>query len=386
MSEAVRTARGSSPHPRGAHGGRPPWCVMAGIIPASAGSTTSQNEQNATTEDHPRIRGEHPLAFDQFQRYRGSSPHPRGAHQLLEVGDLADGIIPASAGSTQYPIGYRLVYEDHPRIRGEHTDVSEDSQMTLGSSPHPRGAPLKELPVTLLVRIIPASAGSTCNKFTERLCRRDHPRIRGEHAGCPQFCKTRMGSSPHPRGALCLIGGVMIRPRIIPASAGSTEYAGEAHQGQGDHPRIRGEHQAARELYKCMVGSSPHPRGALTTGHGRPAQCRIIPASAGSTSQRAGRAGPYVDHPRIRGEHSSPGARRTVPVGSSPHPRGARCKNYQHIDPAGIIPASAGSTSTQSFNLSLVQDHPRIRGEHRAESISECVAKGSSPHPRGAPA
>ena len=385
MSEAVRTARGSSPHPRGAHGGRPPWCVMAGIIPASAGSTTSQNEQNATTEDHPRIRGEHPLAFDQFQRYRGSSPHPRGAHQLLEVGDLADGIIPASAGSTQYPIGYRLVYEDHPRIRGEHTDVSEDSQMTLGSSPHPRGAPLKELPVTLLVRIIPASAGSTCNKFTERLCRRDHPRIRGEHAGCPQFCKTRMGSSPHPRGALCLIGGVMIRPRIIPASAGSTEYAGEAHQGQGDHPRIRGEHSQPATVAQLNAGSSPHPRGAPPKEQAGPDHTWIIPASAGST-RRQGRDGrcPW-DHPRIRGEHDVRIISISTRPGSSPHPRGARPPRASTFPWCRIIPASAGSTGLKAFPNVLRRDHPRIRGEHLHNANKVLAISGSSPHPRGAP-
>ncbi|ERH20062.1 hypothetical protein HMPREF0043_00191 [Actinobaculum sp. oral taxon 183 str. F0552] len=52
----------------------------------------------------------------------------------------------------------------------------------------------------------------------------------------------------------------------------------------------------------------------------------------------------FRDHPRIRGEHGA---------NTSKTRRGA-----------GIIPAYAGSTSRSSAICFCCTDHPRIRGEH----------------------
>ena len=50
----------------------------------------------------------------------GSSPRMRGALSSLRVEDVADGIIPADAGST-YIDRYGIVHtKDHPRGCGEH--------------------------------------------------------------------------------------------------------------------------------------------------------------------------------------------------------------------------------------------------------------------------
>ena len=72
-----------------------------------------------------------------------------------------------------------------------------------------------------------------------------------------------------------------------------------------DHPRIRGEHALRYVRNKRHAG--------------------IIPAYAGSTSQRGHNAGDHGDHPRIRGEHQRSDVR-------------PRRRN-------GIIPAYAGSTA-----------------------------------------
>ena len=52
-------------------------------------------------------------------------------------------------------------------------------------------------------------------------------------------------------------------------------------------------------------------------------------------------------------------------AGSSPHTRGAR--SFFFFRPGGfrIIPAYAGSTHHPMPRVSLMKDHPRIRGEHR---------------------
>ena len=179
--------------------------------------------------DHPRIRGEHEgghkatkftmgiipayAGSTLTQRARtapptGSSPHTRGAPRATGAGQRRG--------------------RDHPRIRGEHQVVhaqraeargiipayagstmsaSLSSTSYPGSSPHTRGAPVS----------VPPRARAS----------RDHPRIRGEHG--------------------CLVGGLGCLLGIIPAYAGSTFC------------------RPSNEL--LMMGSSPHTRGALQSGH-----------------------------------------------------------------------------------------------------------------------
>ena len=91
---------GSSPHTRGAHDLLPRLERFVGIIPAYAGSTTRSGTTSSSTRDHPRIRGEHKEAFDKYESLWGSSPHTRGAPPFSWAGLSAPGIIPAYAGST----------------------------------------------------------------------------------------------------------------------------------------------------------------------------------------------------------------------------------------------------------------------------------------------
>ena len=165
--------------------GRPPWSICRGrrIIPACAEGTT------------PQATCAHQVG--------GSSPHTRGALRLHP-----------KAEST---------LRDHPRIRGEHRDVTVQR--------------------VLAARIIPAYAGSTSTTIAPL-------------GHCP-------GSSPHTRGA-------PPTPR-------------QPLRRSWDHPRIRGEHSDARPVsrrhsgiipayagstscplsrYRSTLGSSPHTRGA----------------------------------------------------------------------------------------------------------------------------
>ena len=70
--------------------------------------------------DHPRIRGEHMASVRHSSSVSGSSPHTRGARDLVGVAGINSGIIPAYAGSTLLLAGADRELEDHPRIRGEH--------------------------------------------------------------------------------------------------------------------------------------------------------------------------------------------------------------------------------------------------------------------------
>ena len=171
---------------------------------------------------------------------------------------------------------------------------------------------------------------------------------------------------------------------IIPAYAGST--ADEPHWvgTLADHPRIRGEHAWGYPKLCSGTGSSPHTRGA--PGPWRPWRRRgwIIPAYAGSTRFRSCCHRRRPDHPRIRGEHKAENASLWASVGSSPHTRGAPASLSLRPGGARIIPAYAGSTSDATSRLPTKPDHPRIRGEHFTIEWEVKPGRGSSPHTRGA--
>ena len=194
-----------------------------GIIPAYAGSTAWPGGRFSWLGDHPRIRGEH----------RGGQ-----GFDLVHVR-----IIPAYAGSTRSP--------------------SADRCLACGSSPHTRGARLRQAGPRRAPRIIPAYAGSTGSHLRIEGAVRDHPRIRGEHDKDPYGDEALAGSSPHTRGARFQHGER--RPQVA------------------DHPRIRGEHPAPVSVWRIQAGSSPHTRGARPQAVSPGGSCGIIPAYAGST-------------------------------------------------------------------------------------------------------
>ena len=172
----------------------------------------------------------------------GSSPRLRGAPGSMGGAVMLIRLIPASAGSTG---GCRLagaLFWAHPRVCGEHFFVDSASGWPCGSSPRLRGAHLGCARLRCVCRLIPASAGSTTFPATPDPHSAAHPRVCGEH---------------------------------LPAGAGALAVSGSS-------PRLRGARGSKRSSGPGP-GSSPRLRGALTrpfTGH---PSLRLIPASAGST-------------------------------------------------------------------------------------------------------
>ena len=397
---------GSSPHTRGAQHLRFRVRLAGRIIPAYAGSTPSCSGVSSSGWDHPRIRGEHFDSSCQLFLPGGSSPHTRGALIMKDSISKSVRIIPAYAGSTSMSTMTGVRITDHPRIRGEHDDKRRAGQPrsgiipayagstgqhtpshrpASGSSPHTRGAPVKPLRGGVAHRIIPAYAGSTRAPPSASTRLRDHPRIRGEHLAKSLTEKLGGGSSPHTRGALDCRPEGRVLMGIIPAYAGSTPPAPKSRNTGRDHPRIRGEHVDGWEGAGWARGSSPHTRGARGESGQDDSHGRIIPAYAGSTSDRSATAGSGGDHPRIRGEHTDPLPETAPYDGSSPHTRGALRRRTRRCWPRRIIPAYAGSTSRSWTGTPTSWDHPRIRGEHSRRIRARREAKGSSPHTRGAP-
>ena len=249
---------------------------------------------------------------------------------------------------------------DHPRIRGEHVRPQVPQAGFEGSSPHTRGAPLAEIDPRQIGRIIPAYAGSTQYARSIPLLFPDHPRIRGEHRRRARRCVVALGSSPHTRGAPAKGDSGGGCRGIIPAYAGSTSSAIMSSRVSEDHPRIRGEHRPAPSPGASPMGSSPHTRGA--PGNSPPEGVR------------------RSDHPRIRGEHPVLVPSSTQSVGSSPHTRGAPKAAQPDPIRRRIIPAYAGSTGHRRMGGLAAEDHPRIRGEHQEEAL--CRQFLTTDHPR----
>ena len=172
---------GSSPRLRGAralHGARD---MGDRIIPASAGSTTVDGARLAVGRDHPRVCGEHLPCGDMTMPLAGSSPRLRGAQGEGAQAAQPSGIIPASAGSTLSASARAAPARDHPRVCGEHTRRSGPSSSTSGSSPRLRGAHTAHGAFPPVGGIIPASAGSTNYHSSSDGKLQDHPRVCGEH-------------------------------------------------------------------------------------------------------------------------------------------------------------------------------------------------------------
>ncbi len=361
-----------------------PRGAVAGIIPASAGSTTPASGCPACRRDHPRVCGEHLSANDHDALTVGSSPRLRGARAFTSPDKPGLGIIPASAGSTSWGRGTRTRSRDHPRVCGEHTSANVLTDGSSGSSPRLRGASGGHRHTARRRGIIPASAGSTrrCPSFRRR--RWDHPRVCGEHLLAHRRRLGLWGSSPRLRGAHVQPHRRPHAAGIIPASAGSTGTPAGSGWRPQDHPRVCGEHLLWGATPTSLKGSSPRLRGA----HG--VVCAafwaggIIPASAGSTFRRTFRARRRWDHPRVCGEHSELADFAAHTPGSSPRLRGAPrpARHLPHM--RGIIPASAGSTSLYVPRQAEFRDHPRVCGEHTERDRRPQPRAGSSPRLRGA--
>ena len=175
-------------------------------------------------------------------------------------------------------------------------------------------------------------------------CRRDHPRVCGEHTCAEVDGADLTGSSPRMRGTRSLFSGQFRARGIIPAYAGNTLYALRVSGFHWDHPRVCGEHPPPPPEPTEDLGSSPRMRGTRRLHRllrGRPG---IIPAYAGNTVSWPRSTIQRRDHPRVCGEHLSTVAVSDATTGSSPRMRGTQIKLTEQRPRLGIIPAYAGNT------------------------------------------
>ena len=135
---------------------------------------------------------------------------------------------------------------------------------------------------------------------------------------------------------------------------------------------------------KCFGrGSSPRVRGPRMPSRMTIHSVRIIPACAGTTFPSRCQKNIVEDHPRVCGDHLLSDKQFDTLKGSSPRVRGPLDELHRRIQSVGIIPACAGTTLPHHPMLDFRQDHPRVCGDH-VNSISVRLERtGSSPRVRG---
>ena len=255
----------------------------------------------------------------------------------------------------------------------------------IGSSPLSRGIPRRRGARGSPARIIPALAGNTGVTNPSRRARTDHPRSRGEYSRNRIKFRQGAGSSPLSRGIQIMHVRESLADRIIPALAGNTAAHVTAGRHRWDHPRSRGEYWVQSVGMDSCRGSSPLSRGILRIPH-RPSRLRrIIPALAGNTRPPINPGQSQRDHPRSRGEYAVGGTQPREPRGSSPLSRGIQAGESTRGLTGGIIPALAGNTRQPGEQVHRCGDHPRSRGEYRADRAEALLEQGSSPLSRGIP-
>ena len=195
-------------------------------------------------------------------------------------------------------------------------------ELRIGSSPRMRGTRGRELHARSPVRFIPAYAGNTRKALPELRVRSVHPRVCGEHPKHKQIYCEPFGSSPRMRGTR---GRAAMSPRpnrFIPAYAGNTQWTGQAALPRSVHPRVCGEHKPSPDWWRRNGGSSPRMRGTQANCRHRHPRLRFIPAYAGNTAPLPIFRRMSTVHPRVCGEHAAESKKKSLTDGSSPRMRG----------------------------------------------------------------
>ena len=168
-------------------------------------------------------------------------------------------------------------------MRGEDAQQPYSPVIGCGSPPHARGRLLVDEPFVAGDGITPACAGKTPLERPPQWRRQDHPRMRGEDSNLRRLRATISGSPPHARGRLSIVAKAMKTVRITPACAGKTPNGPDHSCSRTDHPRMRGEDCTTARRGTLRAGSPPHARGRHLLHDDLPLLVRITPACAGKT-------------------------------------------------------------------------------------------------------
>ena len=139
VTHGVTVSRGSSPRVRGTCRASIGSWHRHGIIPACAGNMCCSRRCCSCRWDHPRVCGEHRRGQVVEPQASGSSPRVRGTSYYTLSNAVGTGIIPACAGNIIPTHFAHNSARDHPRVCGEHSMAFDPKPAMVGSSPRVRG-------------------------------------------------------------------------------------------------------------------------------------------------------------------------------------------------------------------------------------------------------
>ena len=175
-----------------------------------------------------------------------------------------------------------MIFQDHPRLRGEQPGVGIALRYTQGSPPPTRGTDDLASEAQKNARITPAYAGNSFDNYVTFYLFQDHPRLRGEQNFVLTIRSPIIGSPPPTRGTVHRKIALCFSLRITPAYAGNSTHAVEVVRVYQDHPRLRGEQCYTISGRKIHVGSPPPTRGTAYSRLYSSSVIRITPAYAGN--------------------------------------------------------------------------------------------------------
>ena len=209
----------------------------------------------------------------------------------------------------------------------------------------------------------PACAGTTHSRRSSVSRSRNYPRVRGDDR-CPRSGhSTQRELPPRARGRLW-IGPPQVSHRgTTPACAGTTSGWSRPGRPGPNYPRVRGDDSGSGRRRSRIVELPPRARGRRRVGRGLDAQDRTTPACAGTTgSPRCGSAAPW-NYPRVRGDDQ---VLQFIDQWIRELPPRARGRHPDHRAGerrGGTTPACARTTLTTSPTPCTRKTYPRVRGD-----------------------
>ena len=199
--------------------------VINQLWPAGPADTRMHNRPARPTafrrnQKYPRVCGEKASRWWLLSTPPGSPPRMRGKGRFSHVGDLLQGITPASAGKRHKADVRRWQAQDHPRICREKAEMGGFIPRFSGSPPRMRGKEAQHFAGAAAPGITPAYAGKSFRVSVKPCFRGDHPRICGEKKRPILTFRRLVGSPPHMRGKGRAFASFRCLPGITPAYAG----------------------------------------------------------------------------------------------------------------------------------------------------------------------
>ncbi len=363
MASHCRNVDGRSPRVRGRLDERTSEVWNSRKIPARAGTTSSHQRPPCNPSEDPRACGDDRSTRLSSSWDSGRSPRVRGRLGNPRSFRLVAGKIPARAGTTCSVTASDTRLAEDPRACGDDTARMARMRDSEGRSPRVRGRPRSTCTGRSSWRKIPARAGTTGERERGDCQGTEDPRACGDDTTRSPRPPAAEGRSPRVRGRRDDRRNAGPGRGKIPACAGTTTMFGVAACSKKEDPRACGDDPNVGCANGWLPGRSPRVRGRPQPVPGTLRTKGKIPARAGTTAARGSARPRLQEDPRACGDDPSSAAMSANRWGRSPRVRGRRGAQRNRIGVGGKIPARAGTTIAGAVVSAPVWEDPRACGD-----------------------